>query len=116
MKSFTKKDIKAETITDWNHFNCKFLPGDYVMVSKTISKSGHWESKRLQSFAAHVGRVFAASSPDGKRMRGTYEGRQWTKYYVEFDNGEVGGFDSLNLTKDFEPYITPEERLARGTN
>ena len=115
MKSFTKKDIKANIITDWNHFNCKFLPGDYVMVSKTISKSGHYESKRLQSFAAHVGRVFAASSPDGKRMRdGTH--RQWTKYYVEFDNGEVGGFDSLNLTTDFVPYITPEERLARGTN
>ena len=114
MKSFTKKDIKAKVITDWNHFNCKFLPGDYVMVSKTISKSGHWESKRLQSFAAHVGRVFAASTPDGKRMRGW--NRQWTKYYVEFDNGEVGGFDSLNITKDFEPYITPEERLARGTN
>jgi len=114
MKSFTKKDIKAKTITDWNHFNCKFLPGDYVMVSKTISKSGHYESKRLQSFAAHVGRVFAASTPDGKRMRGW--NRQWTKYYVEFDNGEVGGFDSLNITKDFEPYITPEERLARGTN
>ena len=114
MKSFTKKDIKAKVITDWNHFNCKFLPGDYVMVSKTISKSGHYESKRLQSFAAHVGRVFAASTPDGKRMRGW--NRQWTKYYVEFDNGEVGGFDSLNITKDFEPYITPEERLARGTN
>ena len=113
-KSFTKKDIKANIITDWNHFNCKFLPGDYVMVSKTISKSGHYESKRLQSFAAHVGRVFAASTPDGKRMRGW--NRQWTKYYVEFDNGEVGGFDSLNITKDFEPYITPEERLARGTN
>jgi len=96
-KSFTKKDIKAKTITDWNHFNCKFLPDEKVIVSKTISKSGHYESKRLQSFAGQVGRVFAASTPDGKHMRAF--NRQWTKYYVEFSNGEVGGFDSLNLNQ-----------------
>ena len=96
-KYMTKKDIKAKTITNWNHFNCKFLPNDKVMVSKTISKSGHYESKRLQSFAGQVGRVFAASTPDGERMRAF--NRQWTRYYVEFSNGEVGGFDSLNLNK-----------------
>ena len=96
-KSFTKKDIRAQIITDWNHFNCKFLPDDKVMISKTISNSGHYESKRLQSFAGQVGRVFAASTIDGKRMRGF--GRQWTRYYVEFSNGEVGGFDSLNLNQ-----------------
>ena len=93
-KSFTKKDIKAKVLTDWNHFNCKFLPDQLVKVNNDIA---YWESKRLQSFAGQVGKVFAATTQDGKRMRnGT--SRQSTRYYVEFSNGEVGGFDSMNLT------------------
>ena len=93
-KSFTKKDIKAKVLTDWNHFNCKFLPDELVKVKNNIAPR---ESKRLQSFAGQVGKVFAATTQDGKRMRnGT--SRQSTRYYVEFSNGEVGGFDSMNLT------------------
>lgn len=89
----TKSDIKAKVLTDWNHHNCKFYPGQLVTVKGVVAD---WESNRLQSFAGEQGRVFAASTQDGKRMRnGT--SRQWTRYYVEFSNGQVGGFDSLNL-------------------
>ena len=58
-KSFTKKDIKAKVLTDWNHFNCKFLPDQLVKVNNDIA---YWESKRLQSFAGQVGKVFAATT------------------------------------------------------
>ena len=93
-KSFTKKDIKAKVLTDWKHFNCKFLPNELVKVNSDIA---YWESKRLQSFAGQVGKVFAATTQDGKHMRnGT--SRMSTRYYVEFSNGEVGGFDSMNIT------------------
>ena len=89
----TKSDIKAKVLTDWTHGNCKFVPGQLVKVKDNVS---YWESKRLQSFAGQQGRVFAATTQDGKRMRnGT--SRQATRYYVEFANGQVGGFDSSNL-------------------
>lgn len=92
-KSFTKKDITAKILTDWNHFNCKFHPQERVMVKNSMP---YWESQRLQSFAGQVGTVFAATTQDGKRMRNG-SSRQSTRYYVEFDNGQVGGFDSSSL-------------------
>ena len=93
-KSFKRQDVKAKVLLDWNHGNCKFYPGQLVKVKNDLAD---WVNARLQSFKGSMGRVFAATTQDGKRMRnGT--SRQQTCYYVEFSNGEVGRFDSCCLT------------------
>ena len=94
--------IKANVITNWyrkDHANCKFLPFERVLVDK-VNKM---ESKKLRARVGMVGTVIAVSvTPDGK-MRGKsptgYGPRQYTRYYVQFTDGYVGGFHSKYLSK-----------------
>jgi len=89
----TKDTIKAKVMTNWNHPNCKFLPGLHAIVNEDVNAD--WNSKRRQSFEGRRGRVIAVSTPDGKHIRNWT--RCYTTYYVEFKNGEVCGFDACNL-------------------
>ncbi len=90
----TKDTVKAKVMTNWNHPNCKFLPGLHAIVNEDVNAD--WNSKRRQSFEGRRGRVFAVSSPDGKRIRGD-QTRMYTTYYLEFKDGEVCGFDACQL-------------------
>ena len=92
----TKTNIKAKVMTEWNHPNCKFLPGLNVIVNEEVKAD--WNSKRRQSFIGKSGKVIAVSTPDGKRIRGE-DGfsRMYTTYYLEFKGGEVCGFDACHL-------------------
>lgn len=89
--------IKAEHITSWNHKNSKFKPNDTVEVAYI----GNGESKKLTARVGQIGKVVASSSKNGLQ-RGSQNcagGREFTRYYVEFADGYVGGFHSHFLTK-----------------
>lgn len=91
----TKYDIKAKVMWNWNHPNCKFIPGLHAIVNEEVSNNTY-NSKRRKSFQGRRGRVIAVSTPDGKRIRGNQD-RMYTNYYLEFANGEVCGFDACHL-------------------
>ena len=100
----TRNDIKANVMFDWNHHNCKFLPGLHAIVNDEVNNNDY-NSNRRRSFQGKRGKVIAVSSPDGKRIRGDQR-RMYTTYYVEFANKEVCGFDSghLDLPKENGEY------------
>ena len=85
----TKEEIKAKVLFDWNHHNCKLLPGDECMVTQLGSERN---IRYLRKTLNKHGKVVAVSSPDGKKIRGEYNGRwnfgrAYTRYYVMFDEG-----------------------------
>jgi hypothetical protein len=99
------KNISAEVMCAWTrrvNKNCKFLPKDKVLVLGNILGS---ESKKLQSKTGMIGTVIAVTVANGGRMRGAsptgYNNRQFTRYYVQFADGYVGGYHShyLKLAK-----------------
>ena len=110
--------IKAHVTSQWGHPNCKFQPGDYAEVSTQVLPrqyvkmdggigDGHsYVSKKKQNRVAQVGRVMAVSClPDGRIRSNTYKNHQstrmFTRYYVQFKDGEILGYDSHHLKKAF---------------
>lgn len=88
--------IKAEVITNWSrktNSNCKFLPFEKVKVSE-VNK---FESKKLQSKIGTTGTIVAVSTSSDGLMRGN--GRQFTRYYVRFADGYIGGYHSHYLKR-----------------
>lgn len=86
--------IKAMVVYNWDHPNHKFFPGGEVEV-RFVNEV---ESQPLKSRVGQKGKVFARSSlSDGLARYGTF--RQWTRYYVQFEDGEVNGFFSWYLEK-----------------
>jgi hypothetical protein len=117
-------DIRACVTTSWTHKNCKFQRGDFAQVStnvlpreyittnrngfSTIRPGRATISRRKQARAGQVGRVLAAScvNDGSRRMRNNDPAtgtaiRQHTRYYMQFTDGEIMGFDSHLLSKAF---------------
>lgn len=109
-----RDEIKASVKWDWDHPNCKFLPGDEVIVDvnhevtsaamrllRGSADLGPYSRPYLK-YNNHTGKVIAVScTPDGK-IRGIPANgyaRQFTRYYVEFPNGDVIGYHSHHLEK-----------------
>jgi hypothetical protein len=105
MKSIT--DIKANVKFKWDHHNCKFAPGDRV----TVNKHGglDYNSKKIKDRVSLPGNVLAVSCggdgnirtrirfcPQGRR---TLNNRMFTRYFVQFDDGEIIGIHSHHLDK-----------------
>lgn len=118
-------DIKAHVTTDWSHHNCKFQQGDFAEVSvqvlpreyvgvpkmdqcwtNRIRPGQSYVSEVKQRRVGRVGKVLAVScTPDGKirgQARNGYCERMYTKYYVQFRDGVILGYDSHHLNKAFE--------------
>lgn len=107
----TKKEIKANVKYDWSHPNCKFSPGDSVFVNigyeikKARRALRHGArpdySRQYYKYSGRKGKIVAVTcAPDGN-IRGMsssgYTNRQYTRYYVEFDDGQCVGYHSHHL-------------------
>jgi hypothetical protein len=93
-----QNNIKAQIMLHWNkktNPNCKFTPGNSVKVVKNprATISSVYESRKKFSKRGQIGKVIAVSSPDGYTMRSS-RNRQFTRYYIAFQDGYVGGFHS----------------------
>ena len=117
----TPQDIKARVMTRWNHKNCKFQPGDhaevnaqvlprdYVRQDGSIGQGHSYVSNIKQRRVGRVGQVVAVSClPDGRRIRSndlSYRNggatRMYTRYYIQFKDGIIMGFDSHHLREAY---------------
>ena len=112
--TYTKvSDIKARVKTDWSHFNHKFQPGDNAEVSgrviprEWVSTTGEikqgtgYVSKVKQKRVGRVGEVVAVTCGLGDKVRGPsvtgFCDRMYTRYYLQFRDGVIMGFDSHHL-------------------
>jgi hypothetical protein len=90
-----KNNIQANIMTKWDRTtnrNCKFEPGAQVQVKKQPLHRFH--SQRQAERIGEKGVVIGVSSPDGMRIRGSNGRRQYTRYYVSFNDAWVCGYDS----------------------
>lgn len=113
-------DIKARVTARWKHPNCKFQRGDYAEVSAQVLPreyvkmdggigDGHsYVSKVKQRHVGRVGKVVAVSClPDGRirsndmSYRNGGVSRMYTRYYIQFKDGEILGYDSHHLKLAF---------------
>lgn len=114
-------DIKARVTARWKHKNCKFQRGDYAEVSAQVLPreyvkmdggigDGHsYVSKIKQRRVGRIGRVVAVSClPDG-RIRSNFASvsrggasRMYTRYYIQFRDGVIMGYDSHHLNLAFK--------------
>lgn len=108
-------DIKARVTARWKHPRCKFQRGDFAQVStdvlasefvavdgKTIKSHDSYVSRKKQQRAGKVGQVLAVSClPDGRIRSNDYRGgtstRMFTRYYIQFNDGEILGYESHHL-------------------
>jgi hypothetical protein len=116
----TLHDIKARVTARWKHKNCKFQPGDHAEVNAnviprewvghdgTVKAGRSYVSNIKQRRVGRVGRVVAVSCPHNGRIRSQPDhykqglpSRQYTRYYVQFTDGIIMGYDSHHLNRAF---------------
>lgn len=117
MKTYkTLHDIKARVTSRWKHKNCKFQPGDYAEVTGQVLPrqyvkmdggigDGHsYVSGRKRSRVGQIGRAVAVSCCRDGRIRGdgVKQSRMYTRYYIQFRDGEIMGYDSHHLNSAFK--------------
>ena len=126
MKTYkTLHDIKAHVTARWKHKNCKFHRGDYAEVSAQVLprewvawddcgnrkiKAGlSYVSKIKQRRVGRVGKVIAVSCLKNGRIRSGEDhwtqglpSRMYTRYYIQFRDGVIQGFDSHHLKPAFD--------------
>lgn len=114
-------DIKARVTARWRHKNCKFQRGDYAEVSAQVLPreyvkmsggigDGHsYVSKKKQRRVGRVGKVVAVSClPDGRirsndtSYRNGGASRMYTRYYIQFKDDVIMGYDSHHLNVAFK--------------
>ena len=114
----TLHDIKARVTARWNHPRCKFqrgdhaevtaqvLPRQYVKMDGGIAEGHSYVSRKKQTRVAQIGQVIAVSClPDGRirsndHRRGQNT-RMFTRYYIQFRDGEILGYESHHLRPAF---------------
>jgi hypothetical protein len=105
MEYKTLHDIRARVTARWNNPRCKFQRGDRAQVNEKVLRCDAWVSGKKQRKCGSVGTVIAVSCLADGRIRnngdnGRRKGapmRQFTKYYVQFANGVILGFESHHL-------------------
>lgn len=120
----TLHDIKARVTARWNHPNCKFQRGDHAEVSaqvlprewvsqddcggRRIRAGRTYVSQVKQRRVGRVGRVVAVSCLKNGQIRSQSDhwtqglpSRMYTRYYVQFSDGVIMGFDSHHLRRAF---------------
>ena len=113
-------DIKARVTARWNHPKCKFQRGDYAEVSSQVLPRQYvkmdggigdgysYVSRTKQSRVGQVGRVIAVSCLPNGRIRSNDYGRNgqptrmFTRYYIQFSDGEILGYESHHLKPAFD--------------
>jgi hypothetical protein len=113
-------DIKARVTARWKHKKCKFqrgdfaevgaqvLPREYVKMDGGIGDGHSYVSKIKQRRVGRIGRVVAVSClPDGRirsndlSYRNGGASRMYTRYYIQFKDGVIMGYDSHHLKRAF---------------
>ena len=93
------ENIRAKVSYDWRGTkNVKFQPLDKVHVQFITN----YDSNLIRERLGEVGKVVAVSVASDGKIRGKSTGRfvrQFTRYYVEFADGEVFGIHSHQLRK-----------------
>ena len=116
----TLHDIKARVTARWKHKNCKFqrddyaevsaqvLPRQYVKMGGGIGDGHSYVSKKKQARVGQIGRVRAVSCLKDGRIRSNFASvtrggtsRMYTRYYIQFRDGEILGYDSHHLKRAF---------------
>ena len=116
----TLHDIRARVTARWKHKNCKFQRGDYAEVSAQVLPrqyvkmdggigDGHTHvSRKKQRRVGQIGRVIAVSCLPNGRIRSDFAStmrggasRMYTRYYIQFKDGEILGYDSHHLKRAF---------------
>ena len=113
-------DIRARVTARWKHPRCKFqrgdfaevdaqvLPRQYVKMDGGIAPGSSYVSKYKQQRAGQVGEVVAVSCLKDGRIRSNDWGRygqptrMFTRYYIQFSDGEILGYESHHLKKAFD--------------
>ena len=110
----SRNEIKANVMYDWNADakRTKFGPGDSVKVLNVDYRCDHSSKARLLTIGK-MGKVIAVTTTGNGNIRS--RDRQYTRYYVEFQDGQVHGFHSRFLEKVVElpknsDYIINNER------
>jgi hypothetical protein len=111
----TLHDIKAVVTARWKHKNCKFQRHDHAEVSSQVLPrewvgrdgeicAGHsYVSQIKQRRVGRVGKVLAVSCNSLGKIRsnrghaGRVAERQFTRYYIQFRDGVIMGYDSHHL-------------------
>lgn len=100
-------DIKARVTARWNNPRCKFKRGDRAQVNGKVLRADAWVSGKKQRKCGSVGTVIAVSCLADGRIRNNGDNgrrtgapmRQFTKYYVQFANDVIMGFESHHLDR-----------------
>lgn len=104
MQYKTLQDIRAHVTTSWNNPRCKFKTGDQAQVNERVLQADAWVSQKKQRKCGSNGTVIAVSCLKDGRIRNNGGGRtapgapmrQFTKYYVQFED-QILGFESHHL-------------------
>jgi hypothetical protein len=115
----TLHDIQARVTARWSHPNCKFkrgdhaevsaqvLPRQYVQMDGQIANGRSHVSKIKQRRVGQVGVVRAVSCNELGNIRSNagaashVASRMYTRYYIQFNDGAIMGYDSHHLTPAF---------------
>lgn len=123
----TLHDIRARVTARWKHPNCKFqrddyaevtaqvLPRQYVKMDGGIGDGWSHVSLKKQRRVGQIGRVVAVSCLSNGRIRShnlDTPSRMYTRYYIQFKDGEILGYDSHHLARAFD-LKRPGEQLFR---
>jgi len=102
------EDIKAVVKFNWNHHNCKFSPGDRVVVNEDGRRL--YNSDNIRKRVGTHGNILAVTvGSDGNIRTKTKRNedhricqreRMYTRYYVQFNDGEIIGIHSQHLNKE----------------
>ena len=112
-------DIKARVTARWKHPRCKFqrgsyaevsnqvLPRQYVKMDGGIGLGSSYVSRKKQTRVGQVGEVLAVSClSDGRIRSNEYRPgqptRMFTRYYIQFSDGEILGYESHHLKPAFD--------------
>jgi hypothetical protein len=104
MKYKTLSDIRANVTPHWSNRRCKFNSGDRAEVNDKVLRGDAWVSDKKQRKCGSVGTVIAVSCLADGRIRNNGGGRtsaaapmrQFTKYYVQFED-QILGYESHHL-------------------
>lgn len=98
-------DIRANVTTNWSNPRCKFQPLDRVEVNGKVLRGDAWVSLKRQRKCGSTARVVAVSCLADGRIRNNGDNgrrtgapmRQFTKYYVQFEDQTIMGYESHHL-------------------
>ncbi len=88
--------IKARVVLNWGHPGHKFFPGNFVRVEYLRDRPTQI-SKPLRDRSGQLGVIVARSACADGKARSIK--RMYTRYFVQFEDGFIGGFHSMYLNK-----------------